>query len=574
MKRGLVSIGVDRTDGLGVLTGAAAGARELADWAQKQGIDTVCLSDGAGPVFIAEIKRAIKQMVDARIYHQLIVFFSGHGFLRAPDVELWLLSGAPDDPQEAVDVANSIWLARNAGIPHVVFVSDACRSVPPTGRHAAIGGAGIFPNRAPSAPRPDVDVFYATLPGDTALELPADDALRSYDAVFTRCLMRGLKGGVSELVEPFEPGSSDWVVRSWPLKRWLLKEVPESAAAHHISLNQDPDIRVESTAPAFLARVDAPKPTGPVRGEPPLRPPQDEGPDPRIETLAKEFGQPERFVGSFLRGGSLEALRSPESRRRFQEARLGGRARFETMTGFTVYGAQVKAALVDRASNEILHDGPVTHIRIGNGPRPESSRCIALLFEGGTGTGLGVLPGFIGTVIVEEGRVVNVSYRPSDNSPEYAEYADQLEEIERRRAFMALAARRGLLKLGANEAIELAGYLRVDKRLDPTLGIYAAYAYAQAGMMDEIKSIYDIMRYSDTPVPFDIALLAGRMQEPQVLAPHWPMLTQGWSLLERDEDLALGRALWDAKRHLLPGLWTTLAGEGVMSLWDHIEREA
>ena len=61
--------------------------------------------------------------------------------------EYWLLSGAPDDPQEAVKVASSVALARYCGIPHVVLVSDACRTAAESIQAQNVEGSSIFPNR-------------------------------------------------------------------------------------------------------------------------------------------------------------------------------------------------------------------------------------------------------------------------------------------------------------------------------------------------------------------------------------------------------------------------------------------
>lgn len=58
---------------------------------------------------------------------QLIVYFSGHG-VNMSRGELWLLTGAPDDPNAAVNIARSVELARTCGIRHVAMVSDACRT--------------------------------------------------------------------------------------------------------------------------------------------------------------------------------------------------------------------------------------------------------------------------------------------------------------------------------------------------------------------------------------------------------------------------------------------------------------
>src|SRR5262245_12115055 len=59
------------------------------------------------------------------------LYFSGHGYWKN-NAELWLLSKAPGDADEAVSWVETIELARDSGIPHVVVISDACRSIPQT----------------------------------------------------------------------------------------------------------------------------------------------------------------------------------------------------------------------------------------------------------------------------------------------------------------------------------------------------------------------------------------------------------------------------------------------------------
>ena len=140
-------------------------------------------SDGK-TVSVDDICGAISDFVNRQTFDLMIVFFSGHGILKGPEYELWLLSGAPDNTNEAVNVPGSISLARNCQIPHVVIISDACRSIANTSRLNQIGGSEIFPNKIPQSPRPEVDVFYATLPGDPALEVSADKAIDNYKGIF------------------------------------------------------------------------------------------------------------------------------------------------------------------------------------------------------------------------------------------------------------------------------------------------------------------------------------------------------------------------------------------------------
>ena len=158
------------------------------------------------------------------------------------------------------------------------------------------------------------------------------------------------------------------------------------------------------------------------------------------------------------------------------------------------------------------------------------------------------------------------------------EYQFAADEIEKRRAFVAVAARNGSFRLeGGMEAMKSARYLRTLKAIDPTLGLYSAYAYAQAGDFEGIKSVFEYMSYEPEPVLFDVAMLANKLD---VAAKNWdrlskvtpfcPMLTQGWAFVDVNE-VWLPAAVRRARENLRPGLWTTFGKRGVAKLWSYVE---
>lgn len=156
--RGAVIVGVDRTGGgLPMLRGAAADATRVCDWLQKEGFKTVLLTetrDGApsvGSVAAADVKKAVRSFVDQGTLDQIVVYFAGRG-LNIFGSEIWLLSGAPDDPDEAISLPMSIELARNSGIANIVFISDACAPIRPPGRWGLLNGVVIFQSHATSRP--------------------------------------------------------------------------------------------------------------------------------------------------------------------------------------------------------------------------------------------------------------------------------------------------------------------------------------------------------------------------------------------------------------------------------------
>lgn len=256
MKTAVVAIGVDKVRPPFVpLQAAAAGAQKFAAWGESQGFDVFRLCDSAGArVTVAEVTKTIQQVIDAGVYLKLFVYFSGHGVLLAPGSEVWLLSDAPDVSGEAVNLTQSLLYARFCGLEHVVFISDACRT-PPTffGTTHALTPVSIFPFLTPRPGLPPIDVFYATLPGSPAFEVKAANG---YEGGLTNCVLEAFNGKVPALVQELNLGGKGrWVVGTSRMKNHLERVVPEFARANGANSPQDPDIRIESTWPAFFSDV-------------------------------------------------------------------------------------------------------------------------------------------------------------------------------------------------------------------------------------------------------------------------------------------------------------------------------
>jgi hypothetical protein len=140
------------------------------------------------------------------------------------------------------------------------------------------------------------------------------------------------------------------------------------------------------------------------------------------------------------------------------------------------------------------------------------------------------------------------------------------------RALIALAVDHNTFQLRSEaEAEALASQIRMVKAIDPTLGLYAAHAYSQAGKDDSIQSIREYMRDDLNVDLFDIQVLASRCKNEYLPAwpvvPFCPMLTQTWNLL-RPRGIQLPSQLEEAKPYLCNSLWTTFepeAGEAIMN---------
>src|SRR5229473_3494221 len=158
-KRGAVIIAVKKTGQLPELQTVHQCAQQMSTWAREQGFPkklVKVITDEKKPVDAKQIRDAVAKLVKEDGIEQILVYFAGHGVVNGG--ELWLLSGAPDDVNEAVNLEGSILLARFAGIPHVVFISDACRTAAEGIQGTRVRGQDIFPNFVPSGEQP-VDVF-------------------------------------------------------------------------------------------------------------------------------------------------------------------------------------------------------------------------------------------------------------------------------------------------------------------------------------------------------------------------------------------------------------------------------
>lgn len=577
-KRAAVCIGVNRAEGMIPLLAAAKGAQDFAAWAAEQGCDVTLLADeDQAEVTAGHIFKAIRTVVEAGTYEQLFIYFSGHGILLAPGTEYWLLSGAPLNANEAVNLLRSVEDARNAGIPHVLFISDACRSAVLAAPLNGVVGGSIFPNRTMGPQSAEVDVFFATRPGDPAWEVPEAEAAQRYRGLFTDCLLKALQASDSRMAEKLPDSAPElFIITSRRLKPHLITQVPLDAAAVNIQLNQQPEVRVETASPKYFALVPPPLPSK----EPPI---------PQHDFKYSYRGS--RGMGS--RGGmvfppmaragyplSTGQVPDPAAIKLAREAEQlrghPGQLPADTATGFTLVGASVALLMAPgwAADFPACHSDPsLQHIRLTRqlraGEEQSASGSVLLQFQGGTGTLLAILPGFIGVVMVAEDRVLNVNYLPALATARYRAQAAGAASREKAKALAAVNARYGDFNPLAPQMESLTTWLQLPHGFDPTLGLYAAYAYAQRGKYAEVTAIRRwLAEDPELPPLFDIELLVARYPEASAAAtalpivPQTPLLAQGWALLTPDNPLY--QPLHGQLRpHLLPALWTTYTAEGV-----------
>ncbi len=605
MKTAVVAIGVDVTGGLTRLQGAASGAEKFAKWADLQGMHVVQLLDDTGPITLDRVVGTIEGIVNARTYQKLIIFFAGHGFLTGPQSELWLLSRAPDRPHEAINVELSRTNARYCGIPHVIFVSDACRSGGPSHRHRSVFGGSAFPTPANYNQTTEVDTFYATRPGDPANEYRDDaEATNNYRGIFTECLLNTLDGHVLGAVTEFEVrGESRWLIASRQVRDCMAREVPRRAQQISIKIRQKPEGLVESVLPDYFgelhtrpgvsrgANVDASAEPTSDPAAPDLRTLVVQGiymtRNDKLSDIGGGLGGSLGGLGGFLGGAGAaqpkfndEQVAQLLSKADRTEPGFGeeinsiieaqGRKSFETACGFTVYDTVRSVVVGNGCRYDLWNDhnnDNVSHIRVHD-PDDYPSSSILIELQGGTGAVLAVVPNFIGTVLIDSGRVVSVRYTPTPNSPlRGEEYESAANRITFRHALAATAARRGVFDANINPFDYLSTVYGFTAD-DPALGIYTAYALHSKGQMRRVREVSAEMKRIPKLHLFDIALLADELDS-YTVAPFCPLLTQGWSLLPLSP--RSNEALQELRPHLLPALWTTLTPEGVVWTRDRLE---
>lgn len=583
--RAAVVIGVNKTGGLQSLNAAVSGACKVADWLRGEGFDVTCLVDDPSPVVAADVRAAVDRYVELGTVEQLVIYFAGHGYLNGFS-EVWLLSGAPRDPDAAINMTENAEYARNSGIPNVVFISDACRSVAEGTRATQIRGSTIFPNVSENGPHVEVDRFFATRPGDPALELRAEDATNAYVGLFTEMLRKVHDDPEPSLVRKVvAPGGDVLVVPCRRLKAVLPDMVDAAAYARSIRLTQRPELRLESGDEAYISRAFYNGP-GPSFGKAGMEKSRAYAATADREAPADErllaFGT--QGIGSGFFGTLIHAAATDPAFREAQNLVIEADASVSaTSGGIHVYGGEVSWALSVETGKRLLvlpagNRRQQVVLEVANESGGRRTQSVLLGFAEGTGTVVARPPLHSSHVAVQGGRVANVSYV---SEREQVVRPNQMKEQALIRSAMAAAARTGRLPEGREDAAQVADVVAGGRHMDTTSGLYAAAMFAELGLKGRIKEINEGMRRQTRVEMFDVALLAGAlprlgrsgflgfMNRPVV--PFCPMLTQSWSYL-RPRGIGLAHVVERAAPHRLPALWTTFDAEGIALLRQAIER--
>lgn len=568
-----VFIGVDQTGNLQKLNDAASGATRMYEWglAQGMGSSAVLITDRNGNnVYPRLIYQAIKRIVDGPGVDQLIVYFAGHG-VNINRSEHWLLTDAPVDTSAAVNVSGSVELARYCGIGHVVIISDACRVAAEGIQAQSIRGVDVFPNDGPGDKAKPVDQFFACVLGKTAAEIrdPAE-AAASYSALYTSAMLDALNGLRPEALEPSDTPTDEYLyVKSTRLERYLEREVPERVRTMGLEtkVNQNPDAILIAHS-HWLSRIANP-PSLLRRGSSRVPPPLREDLRTATRTLVRYAIQ----AGPAGVKAELSALR----RRRIVGtdqitqgvqyiAQPFGPDHFETQCGIKVRGTRIVGFAAPELKAELLNGGGET-LRIGLN---QGAASVLLKFDGNIGTIVPVLAGFVASITFRDGEIVDLAYEPSANGPRWNEYVARASDIRVLRAVVASASQYTRFELDAADTGAIARKMQISKGIDPTLAIYAAYAYYDLQTVNVIKDMTQLVLDDLGVTLFDLALLSGQLIGAHVcraanVFPFVPLLSRGWNLLNANK-VRLHPALKGVERTLLESVWSLFDARGVVML--------
>lgn len=553
------------------------------------------ITDEKTKVTAAKIKTAIAKIVNSDSYEQLFIYFAGHGVNLAYS-EYWLLSKAPVDTNEAVNVASSVHLAKRSGIPHVVLISDACRTAPEGIRAQAVRGSEIFPNQGRGGLQKAVDVFYASLLGEPALEIQdKNDSASSYVSIYTEELVAALRGDRRALLTPDAADKKKVYLRPRPLKRHLTTEVPKLVAAKLGATSphsQTPDAEILSDELAYLQEFDAaavaPPPPAVASGgpfgigprlpraaapPPPPPPPPPTVADVAAKALKEALDAPKgadavKAVEGALRRkvpGTTQLAKAVK-----REREQYGETIFETRCGFKVRGATITA--FHSTPNVVFMLKTPESVAVDTAQQPAAS--VVLELSGDRVVVLPAIRDFIAALTVENGELRNVSYEPSDHTSRWTQYAAKREELTALRALIASAVHMGTFRLESDDAPKLTEKIRFMKGLDPTMALYAAYSYHRLGKRDLIRKMEEYLVEDLRLSLFDVAMLADRDPKKEPLNakvyPFVPMLAQGWSLLGAfDEWTPLLEKL---RPYVVNSLWTLFEKDALPLLRKELKK--
>lgn len=555
-----ILIGVNGIPGLKHLSSPSSYAIKMKHWAQGQGYITHLFVDEPGDESISgrcrrsEILDVAMEIVDQGC-DQLLIYFAGHGVERTAGDDVWLLPGYVNDTGDCISILASQQLAYRSGIQHVIFISDACRSPSNHRSIRPISPNPLLPNRNNNSYRTVVDIFYSTWPGEMSVDIRNSET-GNYQSTYSDSLLECLHGSVPEVVKEIvniTPGFP--AVLSHELNNYLKDEVPNRLRRAGERL-QYPMGTVSSSDPLFLSRFGTENFNDTETG---------------LSTIVEHNHQdidPKKIdekLDSYLN------LKGGNTKLEFKKVIAEFKRNYEFFTSPLILNREFTGLYITGLSNPVVYSG---RERDWHSERKDFSLPQNLeyneedygerreYFVGNSRADrfypIKIIPGNLTQVVFERGQLLSVNYFPT-NGYRREEAHHWAAEVADRKAHIIMAAKRGMFQ-GTHE---IGDYLRKYKHLDPTLGLFAAYAYFQKGNFSGVESLYRIMSDDRQSILNDFNLLMSlSLKLPNFLRQDYismPLLTQGWSYL----NLLKYNPYRFLSKQLQPGLWTSFNREGM-----------
>ncbi|KPE52949.1 MULTISPECIES: caspase family protein [Chryseobacterium] len=572
MTKHAILIGINQIPEMPYLASPSSYAIKMKNWAEGQGYITALFVDEprgestSGECTRTYILNTVSTIIDEGT-DQLLIYFAGHGVERAAGEDIWLFPGYLRDTSESASVLSCQQRAYRSGIKHVVFISDACRSASSATTVQGLDPGALFPNLTRNN-RTEIDTFYSTHSGAKSIDVMDEDG--NYRSVYSDNLLKCLNGEVTEVIRPIKRLNPPFpAVLSHELNDYLKTKVPDEIYLA-TGKKQFPIGSVSSSDPLFLSKFSEQVLVETI-GETGLSLITDQEPIPVDTEVVSEK------LNFYLRakGGS--------SAREMQQIKRDFKLDYDFFTADALFQQGETGLYVKGVRNPLVFSSRQQDRQWNDARRNFSSPQIfdfsdvdhgsnAMYFIGNYGGKrfypITLLRGFFTQVVFHKNELLTVNYFPTDPNGKH-ESRHYANEVAERKSNIIMAAKKGIFQ-STYELNQGGNYYRKYKHLEPTLGLFAAYAYFQNGDFEGVHSLYDFLQQNNQSILGDISLLERlsnrypSTQQNDMI--QIPLLTQGWSYI----DLLGYNPLENLVPYLQPGLWTSFSREGFRNIHDNL----